>query len=129
MSALQLARAVLYLHFAVVLFNVFWLIAVPLGWACGWRFVRNYWWRGAHLAALFVVALQAALGRLCFLTIWQNELDALAPAEGPAPVLDRLVIKAVFWPLPMWVFVMLYLAALAWALALWRLVPPQRHAR
>ena len=32
----------------------------------------------------------------------------------------------IYWPLPFWAFVVLYLAALVFTLWLWRLVPPER---
>ncbi len=120
------ASAVLYLHFAVVLFNLFFMIAVPLGGWLGWRFVRNFRWRAAHLMSLLIVAFQAAAGRLCFLTIWQNDLAAAGGGLGEPSLVDRIVTRAVFWPLPMWAFVVLYFAALIYALALWRIVPPRR---
>ena len=76
MSALYLALAdlVLLLHFAVVLFNLFGIVVIPLGAWRGWRFVRTFWWRALHLGTLAVVALQAAGGRLCFLTTWHAAL-------------------------------------------------------
>jgi hypothetical protein len=121
-----LAGTVLYVHFAVILFNIFWLVAVPLGSWRGWVFVRNFGWRAAHLISLAVVALQAAVGSLCFLTIWQNDL--LIAAGGPTEkisMIERLVMRAVFWPLPMWSFIVLYVAALIYAVVLWRVVPPR----
>jgi Protein of Unknown function (DUF2784) len=120
-----LAGTVLYAHFAVILFNVFWLVAVPLGAWRDWAFVRNFGWRAAHLISLAVVALQAAAGSLCFLTIWQNDL--LIAAGGPpekVSMIERLVMRAVFWPLPMWAFIVLYVVALVYAVALWWVVPP-----
>jgi len=120
------AAAVLYTHFAVVLFNVFWLVAVPLGAWRGWRFVRSLGWRTAHLVSLAVVALQALAGSLCFLTIWQNDLVSAAGGPSAAPsLLERLVTRAIFWPLPLWAFVVLYVGALAYAAALWWLAPPR----
>ena len=95
-----IAIAVLYVHFAVVLFNVFWLVAVPLGAWRGWAFVRSFGWRAAHLISLAVVALQAVAGSLCFLSIWQSDL--LVAAGGPpeeGSVIERFVMRAVFWPL------------------------------
>ena len=121
-----LARLVLYLHLGVIVFNLFWLVAIPLGAWRGWSFVRSFGWRALHLASLAVVALQAALGRLCFLTIWQEELTAAAGDTGKPSLIDELVTKAVFWPLPAWVFVVLYLAVLVYAALLWFLVPPRR---
>lgn len=120
------ASAVLYLHFAVVVFNVFWIVAIPLGAWLGWTFIRSFWWRAAHLIVLAVVALQAVVGTLCFLTIWQDAL--LRAAGGPTddtPLIERIVTSLVFWPLPLWAFVVLYIAAVVYALAMWWLVPPR----
>jgi hypothetical protein len=123
-AALALAEAVLALHVAIVLFNVFGLVAIPLGAWRGWHFVRVAWWRLLHVAALAGVALQALLGRACFLTLWQ---DALQGRGGrPAPLLMRWVGRLLFWPLPMSFFAALYAAVFLYVLALLWLVPPQR---
>jgi hypothetical protein len=125
-----LASMVLYLHFAVVVFNVFWIIAIPTGAWLNWSFVRSFWWRVVHLAVLGIVALQALIGALCFLTIWQTSLIRAAggPSGEPSRI-DEWLTRAVFWPLPMWAFVVLYVAALVFAAAMWWLVPPHRHAK
>ena len=121
------ASAVLYVHFAVVLFNLFFMVAVPLGAWLGWAIVRNFWWRAAHLLSLFIVAIQAAAGRFCFLTIWQNALGGAGGGVQEEPsIVDRIITRAVFWPLPMWAFVILYAAALFYTIALWWIVPPHR---
>ncbi len=121
-----LAGAVLAVHVGVIAFNIFGLIAVPLGAWRGWSFVRVRWWRALHLASLAAVALQAAFGQACFLTVWQREL------EGEAA--DRALIQGwiealIFWPLPIWMFALLYAAVLAYALALWFWVRPGQHSR
>jgi hypothetical protein len=118
-----LASAVLALHLGVIAFNLFGLVAIPLGGWYRWRFVRIIWWRALHLAALAVVALQALFGRACFLTLWQ---DALAGAASPTPLIVRWVNRLIYWPLPLWVFAAMYAAVFAYALALWFLVPPGR---
>lgn len=123
-----LAFAVLAVHLGVIAFNVFGLVAVPMGAWRGWTFVRIFWWRALHLALLCVVALQALFGRACFLTLWQAALeqDAGAPASR-APLIARWIDSVIFWNLPIWVFATLYGAVLIYALALWRWVPPQRR--
>lgn len=124
-----LSDAVLLLHLGVVLFNVFGLVAVPLGAWRGWRFVRVFWWRALHLASLVVVAAQALLGRACFLTLWQADLLAEAGRpSSPQPLIRSWVEALLFWNLPGWVFVVLYAAVCVYTLALWRLVPPRRRA-
>ena len=121
-----LAAAVFWIHVGVILFNVFGLVAVPLGAWLGWRFVRIFWWRALHLAALGIVALQAVFGRACLLTLWQSDLGSGAGAP-PEPLIQHWVTSLIYWPLPIWVFAILYVAIWIYALALWRLVPPRRR--
>src|SRR5579883_3007857 len=80
MELMAPADAVLWVHVAVIAFNLFGLVAVPIGALRGWRFVRIAWWRIAHVALLAAVAAQALLGRACILTVWQA---ALSGAAGP----------------------------------------------
>jgi hypothetical protein len=117
-----LGPLVLAIHVLVIAFNVAGLVLIPLGAARGWRWVRVAWLRLAHLASLAVVALQAALGRACFLTDWQ---DALTGGGRQDPLIMRVVNGLVFWPLPMWVFTAAYLAVFAYVAALWWLVRPE----
>ncbi len=125
-----LAGLVLCVHLAVILFNLFGLIAVPLGAWRGWPFVRVFWWRALHLAALAVVALQALLGRACFLTLWQDSFVQNAGEAGSGvPLIQRWVSRAIFWPLPVWFFAVLYVAVWIYAIMLWRLVPPRRFGK
>ena len=42
-----LADAVLAVHFAYVAFVVLGMAAILLGIALGWRWVRNFWFRGS----------------------------------------------------------------------------------
>jgi Protein of Unknown function (DUF2784) len=117
-----LAEAILAAHFAIILFNLFGLIAVPLGAVRRWRFVRVRWWRVLHLVALAAVAAQAVFGDACILTIWQA---ALTGATGrPTPLIMGWVNRVIYWPLPLWVFAAVYLLVFGYALALLWLVPP-----
>lgn len=117
-----LGQAVLATHLGVIAFNLFGLLAIPLGAALGWDWVRVRWWRILHLGSMAVVALQAALGRDCFLTIWQSVLTG----EAPQPLITRWVNSMIYWPLPMWAFTAGYIAAFGYVLALWRWVRPRK---
>ncbi|HET6970052.1 MAG TPA: DUF2784 family protein [Phenylobacterium sp.] len=117
-----LGQLILAVHLAVIAFNLFGLVATPLGAVLGWRWVRIFWWRALHLAALAVVALQAALRRACFLTDWQ---DALTGGGAHDPLIMRWVNSVVFWPLPLWAFALGYLAVFVYAVALWVVVRPR----
>jgi hypothetical protein len=123
---LLVADTVLAVHVAIILFNVFGLVVIPLGGWRGWRFVRVLWWRALHVAILAVVALQAVLAQTCFLTAWQAALvRAAGQAAAQGPLVARLVNRLIYWPLPLWVFAVIYVAVCVYVLALWRLVPPR----
>lgn len=115
-----LGLAVLALHVAVIAFNVLGLVAIPLGAKLGWSWVLVRGWRILHVVSWVVVAVQAALGRACFLTYWQDDLNG--GADGP--MIMRWVNSLIYWDLPMWAFTAMYLALFALVLALWKLVPP-----
>ena len=85
-----LADTLLALHVAVVAFVVLGEAGVLLGARRGWRWVRVRWLRLAHLALMVFIAAQAGLGRLCPLTIWEQDLRRLAGhvETGQASVSD-----------------------------------------
>ena len=124
-----LAQLVLAVHVGIILFNVAGLVLIPLGGWRGWSFVRILWWRALHLAILGLVAVQALLARACFLTLWQSALEARAgESASSAPLVARWLYHLLFWPLPLWVFAVLYVAVCLYTLLLWRLVPPRWRA-
>ncbi len=119
-----MADLILIAHSAVVLFIVAGLPAIWIGATCGWRWVRNFWFRVAHLAAIAFVAAQALLGIACPLTVWE---DALRGAAQDSGFIERWLHRALFYNFPPWVFSATYLLfALAVAVTFWR-VPPRRR--
>ena len=118
-----LGQLILAAHLVVIAFNVAGLLVIPAGAVLGWRWVRIRWWRLLHLASLAVVAAQAALGRACFLTDWQ---DGLTGGGVHDPLIMRWVNSVIYWPLPMWAFTAGYLAVFGYVIALWVFVPPRR---
>jgi hypothetical protein len=122
-TAVHLGQVVLAAHLGVIAFNVLGLAAIPLGAALNWRWVRIRWWRVLHIICWAVVALQAALGRACFLTNWQDELTGV---RAQPPLIERWVNSVIYWPLPIWVFAAIYIALFAAVVALWWLVAPRR---
>lgn len=73
-----LADAVLMLHFAYVAFVVVGLLVIWAGYFGGWCFVRNFWFRMAHLGCMGVVVVESAFGVTCPLTTWEMQLRLLA---------------------------------------------------
>ena len=125
-TAVALGQATLAVHLLVIAFNVLGLAAIPLGAAKGWRWVRVRWWRALHLASWAIVALQALLGRACFLTLWQDRLTGAG--AGEPPLIMGWVNSVIYWPLPIWVFAAVYIVLFAAVLALWKAVPPERRS-
>ncbi len=124
-NELWLAQAILAFHILIIAFNVFGLIAIPLGAWRGWRWVRIFWWRALHLVALLVVAVQALLGTACFLTIWQSELQEAAGRRGyRLPLIQTWIDHLLFWHLPMSFFTSIYVLVWIGVLLLWWKVPP-----
>ena len=123
----MLAVLVLAVHCAVILFNIFGLVAIPIGAWRRWNFVRAPTWRYLHILSLGLVAVQAALGRACFLTIWQDALTGGAPESQP--LIARTVDALIYWRIPIWVFAVGYFLIFAYALGLLWIEPPRRFGR
>ncbi len=119
------AAWILALHLIVIAFNIGGLVAIPLGAWRGWRWVRAPLWRALHLVSLAIVALQAVLGRACFLTIWQDDLQR----RVAVPLIQQWVDRLVFWRIPMAVFTAIYVTVLVYVLWLWWRWPPRRRWR
>ena len=121
----MIADAILVVHFLIVLFIVGGLLIVWLGAALDWPWVRNPWFRYAHLVAIAFVAGEALLGIACPLTIWE---DLARGGLRPESFVGRWVRTLLFYQAPEWVFTVAYVAwALATLLTL-RFVPPRRKA-
>lgn len=123
-----LADAVLVLHFGVVLFVVGGLVLVVAGNLRGWRWVNDWWFRVAHLAAIAIVVVQAWLGQHCPLTI----LESWLREQGGQAGYDRSFIQAwvqrvMYYDAPLWVFAIIYTAFALLVVGAWWRWPPRRR--
>jgi hypothetical protein len=122
----QLADLVLLLHAGIVAFVVLGALAIPLGAWRRWRWVRARGWRLAHLLLMGVVALQAWLGALCPLTVWEQALRLRAgQAAHAVSFIEHWLSRLIFFEAPWWVFVAAYSAFAAFVVMLWLAVPPR----
>ena len=121
----MMADVLLVVHFLIAAFIVLGLLAVWLGAALGWRWVRNPWFRYLHLGAIAFVAAEALLGIVCPLTVWE---DLLRGGERAESFVGRWVHALLFYQAPEWVFTAAYLAWAAATLLTLGLVPPRRRA-
>ena len=119
-----LADVVLALHVAYVGFVVGGLGAIWLGYVLGWRWVRNWWFRVLHFAAIGLVAVEALVGLMCPLTLLE---DWLRPGdEGSEGFVQRWLHALLFYDWPSWVFTVLYLSFAAVVALSFVLLPPAR---
>jgi hypothetical protein len=124
---LGLADVVLLVHAAFVAFVVVGLVLIWVGRFRSWTFVRNFWFRVAHLAAIGVVAAESLSGFVCPLTTWEDQLRLLAGGEQryEGSFIQHWLHQMIFYDLSESVFTIAYIAFfLAVALSLWW-VPPR----
>ena len=120
------ADALLVTHALFVAFVVFGLLLIIAGKWRSWRWVRNPWFRVAHLAAIGVVVLQSWLGVICPLTTWEMALRAKAgDATYPGSFIAHWVGELLYYRAPAWVFVVSYTVFGALVLASWFWVRPR----
>ena len=128
---LALADLVLVVHAVFVVFVVVGLVLIWVGRFRGWAFVRNFWFRTAHLAAIGVVAAESLSDFVCPLTTWENQLRLLAGGQQryAGSFIQHWLHQIIFFDLDERVFTLAYLTfLLAVALSLW-LIPPRWSRR
>jgi uncharacterized protein DUF2784 len=128
---LVLADLVLVVHAAFVAFVVVGLVLIWIGRLRRWSFVRNIWFRAAHLAAIGVVAAESLADFVCPLTTWEDQLRLLAGGEQryQGSFIQHWLHRLIFFDLGESVFTIAYIAFfLVVALSLW-LVPPRWPGR
>ena len=121
-----LADVVLIAHFAFVLFVVGGLARIWIGAAAGWAWVRHFWFRIAHLAAIAFVAGEALLGIWCPLTVWEAQLRGAGAEEG---FVSQWVHRLLFYDFPEWVFDALHVGFALVVVATWWWIPPRARKR
>jgi hypothetical protein len=122
-TSTRLADTVLILHALVVLFIVGGFAAIWLGVALHWEWVRGRAFRFAHLIAIGIVALLAALDIPCPLTVLEDRLRMGSP--GAQGFVQHWVGQLLYYDLPAWVFTVAYVLFALVVLLTWRYVPPR----
>jgi hypothetical protein len=124
-----MADIVVAIHAAYVVIVVIGFAAILIGSAAQWRWVRNFYFRTAHLAMILLVCAEALFGATCPFTRLENVLRLRGDETGYARDfigywLDRLI----FYNAPPWVFTAAYLTfGMLVLLTLW-FVPVRRPA-
>jgi hypothetical protein len=125
-----LADVVVAVHIAYVSYVLFGELAILLGMALKWKWIRNPWFRWTHLVAIAIVAVEAILDITCPLTDledWLRELAGQATTE--VSFIGRFLDNVLFYQAPQSVLTACYIGFALLVLATFWLAPPRRRHR
>ena len=126
-----LAELVVGFHVLYVSFVVLGQFAIWVGLARGWAWVRNFWFRWAHLLIMTIVGVEAVVNVLCPLTYLEAHLRTLA---GQAPHSGSFLgafYKSVFFSayFPGWFIRAMHVTFTLVVVGTFVLAPPRRRPR
>jgi hypothetical protein len=128
MPYLLAADTVLLLHVLFVVFVVTGLILILAGKLLSWAWVRNWWFRVTHLAAIGVVVMQSWLGVICPLTTLEMYLRGKAgDATYAGSFVAHWLESILYYRAPAWVFAACYTAFAVIVVLSWVWVRPHRR--
>ena len=118
-------------HLFYVMFAVGGQVFILLGAILGWKGIRGPLFRIGHLVAVGLVAVEAALGIDCPLTLWEYELRQLAGqgVEQNLSFIARLARLIIFYNFPSWFFTLIHIAFGLLVLFTYILIPPRFHRK
>jgi hypothetical protein len=123
-----LADLIVAVHSAYVAFVVIGQALILIGLIRGWRWVRNWWFRVAHFAAIVIVALETVFDIPCPLTVWEQRLRELAGDEvSRGTFIGDLLHDLIFVNAPPWAFTVAYVAFALVVAATFVFAPPRRR--
>lgn len=117
-------------HVLFVAFVIFGLALILIGKLFEWAWVRNPWFRFAHLAAIGIVALQSWVGVICPLTTWEMALRQRADeVVYSGSFISHWLESLLYFQAPVWVFTVGYTVFAGVVVACWFWVRPRRFTR
>jgi hypothetical protein len=122
----MLADLIVIVHAAYVGFVVIGFVLILAGVAAGWEWVRNFWFRAAHLAAIGLVCAESALGIICPLTGLENSYREIGGERGYAgDFIAHWASRIIFYDAPPWMFAVGYFGFGAIVIVTFLLAPPR----
>ncbi len=120
------ADVIVCLHFGYIAVILGGMLLILTGWAAGWNFVRNFWFRVVHLAMILIVVVEALLGVVCPLTVWEYDLRVAAGQDvSEGTFIGRLLHDLIFVDVSQGVLSVWYCLFGLAVLASWWFVPPR----
>ncbi len=126
-----LADLVVVIHLGFVAFVILGFLLIWAGHFAGWKFVRNFTFRLAHLLAIGFVAVEALTHKVCPLTTWESDLRLRAGEAGgyQGSFVQHWVHRVLFFDLPEAAFTLIYVLFFGLVLATLWIVKPRRPGR
>ncbi len=122
----MIADLLVVVHAAYVGFVVLGLVAILVGIAFRWKWVRNPWFRSIHIGMIGIVVAEALAGIPCPLTVWEQRLRAAAGQIAyPGDFIGYWTHRLLFYRAEPWVFTVLYAAFGLAVLAAFVFAPPR----
>ncbi|MDH3747709.1 MAG: DUF2784 domain-containing protein [Gammaproteobacteria bacterium] len=120
------ADLLLFGHVSFVAFVVFGLVLIFVGKFRDWDWVRNPWFRIAHLAAIGIVVLQSWIGVICPLTTWEMALrERAGEVAYSGSFISHWLEALLYYRAPAWVFTVCYTVFAAIVIVSWYWVRPR----
>jgi hypothetical protein len=130
MSAMIFADVIALIHLGYVVFVILGFIVIVVGIIVKWQWVRNPWFRIAHLAAIAGVALEAVLGINCPLTVLEFSLRyGASPSERRVSFVGAIVASMLYYDAPAWLFAIIYAGFSMLVAITFVMAPPTRKGR
>ena len=124
---LLIADAILLLHVSFVIFVIIGLILILVGKIRNWSWIRNFWFRVAHLTAIGIVVVQSWLGVICPLTSLEMALRSRAGVKVySSSFISHWVENLLYYHAPPWLFIVCYTIFGALIVGSWFWVRPRR---
>ena len=121
------ADIIALIHLGYVVFVILGFILILMGIALGWKWVRNLWFRIAHLAAIAGVALEAILGVNCPLTVLEFSLRyGVSLSDKRVSFVGELIDSILYYDAPAWLFTIIYVGFALLVAITFVLAPPTR---
>ena len=132
MNSGTLADIVVFFHFLYVLFTVLGEVLIIAGGFLGWKWIRHYIFRIIHLIASLFVAVEVLIGMVCPLTEleWTLRQSAGQNVDTKISFVGRIIRKIIFYDLPPYFFIILYVSFALVVILSFILIPPasSRHS-
>jgi hypothetical protein len=121
------ADSILLLHASFVLFVVIGLVLIFVGQFAHWSWIRNFWFRVAHLAAIGLVVIQSWFGVICPLTTLEMALRAKAGAATyRGAFVAHWLETFLYYEAPAWMFAAAYTIFGLLVVGSWFWIRPRR---